>query len=438
MLSLQAYSWLAAIMLVWCASLGYVRVSTKRVYIPHEARSAQISALFESSREPLESNTIFGILNISCVQPYDFMKVYSESERLQMRFWNAILDTMDKDDIQLFTFSVGSGCRLPEPVSLLQCSDRKLRGLVSQLEPGQAQRIWTLLPDEFQAKHEGIEIPTVALRMPPQHAVLLAEQRWQNLCLPNVMQFHRKRGGSKTLFIDWASLGLRPAAAAPSYDALCVAGSLSLNKDTSAQVADALRSFAHCLISAGQDDFAAAEHANIVRLTEMMTDVQEQLDPTFFLKACKDLRNRASLRSLNDTARCNLKYNVMWLVQVLVMSDCVRDASQLADVVLQAVRMILPPVVRAVFEEALKDGGFCLPHKGTVSRWRCLFDGAFMLWQRRQNSGEPFLRWMMSDSSTQHGRTFQLMSVLSLRESSARRAMFTATDLVNLWRLLRI
>ena len=112
-----------------------------------------------------------------------------------------------------------------------------------------------------------------------------------------------------------------------------------------------------------------------------------------------------------------------------------RDALQLADVVLQAVRMILPPVVRAVFEEALKDGGFCLPHKGTVSS---LLDGAFMLWQRRQNSGEPFLRWMMSDSSTQHGRTFQLMSVLSLRESSARRAMFTATDLVNLWRLLRI
>ena len=58
-----------------------------------------------------------------------------------------------------------------------------------------------------------------------------------------------------------------------------------------------------------------------------------------------------------------------------------------------------------------------------------------MLWHRAKNKSGSFLRWMMTDSSTQHGRSFQLTSILSLNVQSALRALSDANDLVMLWHL---
>ena len=428
--------WQLVVMLVWLASLGYVRISSHRVFIPQEARSARISKLFADANvaEPTEANMILGMIEITGVAPHDFMELYSSSEQVQMHFWSAILDTVDKEDIQMYFFSMTAPCMLEHPAPLLQISDRKLRGVVSQLEAGQAERLWEQLPEAYRSLHADKDPPTVALRLAPQHAMLCLLKHWPRACVPNVSspKSQKKGTGSKTLYIDWSLLGIRPATLQRQYEALATSAPLSLDTDTSLQVADALRRCAHLLLSQpSTDDFLLEEHTHIVRLTAFMTDLSEQLDSNYFAKACKDMKNRVSL---NDSARKSFKYNIMWLVQVLMMSDCVRDASQLTDLVLQTIRMVLPPVLREGFERAIQEEkAFCLPHKGTISRWRCLLDGAFMIWHRKRNRDEPFLRWMMSDSSTQHGRTFQLMGVLSLAERSARQAVLQANEMINLW-----
>eukprot|EP00971_Amphidinium_carterae_P126649 2509111-Amphidinium_carterae.1 len=57
-----------------------------------------------------------------------------------------------------------------------------------------------------------------------------------------------------------------------------------------------------------------------------------------------------------------------------------------------------------------------------------------MLYQRALQSVSK-LRWLMSDSSTQHGRSFQLTSILSLATDDVGKAFRCANELRYLWLL---
>ena len=144
------------------------------------------------------------------------------------------------------------------------------------------------------------------------------------------------------------------------------------------------------------------------------------------------MRGRASIRGMCDAAKQKLQYNAVWVLQVLLMADLLRDSSELSRAVSQAMRFLLPPVLRPVFEEAMADAS-SMPNAGTVSRWRFLLDASFMLWRRERNANQKFLRWIIADSSTQHGRTFQLAATLNLKTEHAARALQTANELVHLW-----
>ena len=110
-------------------------------------------------------------------------------------------------------------CMLEHPAPLLQISDRKLRGVVSQLEAGQAERLWEQLPEAYRSLHADKDPPTVALRLAPQHAMLCLLKHWPRACVPNVSspKSQKKGTGSKTLYIDWSLLGIRPATLQRQY-----------------------------------------------------------------------------------------------------------------------------------------------------------------------------------------------------------------------------
>eukprot|EP00975_Prorocentrum_lima_P040916 8594655-Prorocentrum_lima.AAC.1 len=59
-----------------------------------------------------------------------------------------------------------------------------------------------------------------------------------------------------------------------------------------------------------------------------------------------------------------------------------------------------------------------------------------MLWHRSQNlkPGEQFARYMMTDSSTQHGRTFQVTCIQSIPKSTLVPYFSDTNDLINMWR----
>ena len=123
----------------------------------------------------------------------------------------------------------------------------------------------------------------------------------------------------------------------------------------------------------------------------------------------------------------------------MLMCDSLRSSCYLRVVLLQALELCVPPVLLPSLKEAVGNPVAVAPSTASVSRWRLLLDAAFMLYMRSKNtaaascSSGGFVRYLMSDSSTQHGRQFQLTSVLSVRRQQVARLMHVANDLVALW-----
>ena len=220
---------------------------------------------------------------------------------------------------------------------------------------------------------------------------------------------------------------------APPFSASLPVETLKFDKSIAKKVADVLKRFCQGLNV--NDDFDSVEYFHIAQLVHVMMDLEEQLDSVYFHKACRDLQHRAAIISADGSSRRKLKYKVMWLLQVLLMSDCLRHTGYLKKVILKSIELVVPPVLIDVFRNAIETAALSVPNKGTLSRWRLLLDAGFMLWQRDQNKSSPFLRWMMTDSSTQHGRSFQLTSILSLKEEFAAKALSFANELILLWQL---
>ena len=97
-------------MLLWLASLGHINVraatrgaKSKKIFIPHEAHSQQASAL--GAVDAVQSNSLFGLVEVQAPSPYDFMEVYTDSAQLQIDFWRNVLENS-----QLYVFEVQHLC----------------------------------------------------------------------------------------------------------------------------------------------------------------------------------------------------------------------------------------------------------------------------------------------------------------------------------------
>eukprot|EP00971_Amphidinium_carterae_P351729 6492256-Amphidinium_carterae.2 len=397
--------------IVWLGTLGALQVGKKKIYIPREAETDLLRTSFPT-RSPSDTlpNAILGVVKISNGQSFHPMKVYDNATMIQKHFWSAIVDDPD-----LFFFEILESHALPEPASLMLCSDRKLRGFAVTPELGQAERLFDEVLDDDARAWVGSP-PQVVLRLPSQHASLvLGGHSWTHICLPHVEKERSGRGGSATLTISWSLLGIDQP---PSHNLVVHEPLKNLNRETALALANVVRSYA-----ATQDQSDHELQQRLLRLATFAAEVSEQLDPLFFQKACRDLKARAAVHSLDDTPRKQLRYNVFWLIQILILSDSLRDSRKLKKIVGQALSMFVPPFLISMFRTTLTDPIMQMPHVGTVSRWRFLLDAAIMLLHRSDNEANKYYRWIMTDSSTQHGRTFQLTTELRLNEADTAVAM---------------
>ena len=300
--------------------------------MPHEARTPDLVSLVGGHADELSPNMIFGLISLGEPKPRDFMDVLTDDEDHQVSFWKAI-----SPNSVVYIWRILDAYELREPVPLLQCRDRCLRGCVVLLEAGQATRLWEQVPARFSMKW-GARCPEISVRTPPQHAILSVKGLWSSICLPDVPSSSapRKQGGSYTLHINWQLLGVaKPLESSQEVEELHPEP--SLDKHSAREIANVLRSYAKNLDP--NDDFHQAEYIRLQHLVRTMQDVQEQLDPVYVQKACRDLAGRASIHTLDDSSRKKLKYNVAWLLQVFLLADCLRDTAQLDRVLELSMRM---------------------------------------------------------------------------------------------------
>eukprot|EP00969_Alexandrium_andersonii_P025551 1115941-Alexandrium_andersonii.AAC.1 len=85
------------------------------------------------------------------------------------------------------------------------------------------------------------------------------------------------------------------------------------------------------------------------------------------------------------------------------LSSVLRSSADMTGAVLSAIRVVLSPVLQEPMVRMVQDST-PLPDAGTVSRWRLLLDGAFMLYLRKRREEATVCRYMQADSSMQRGR----------------------------------
>ena len=440
--------------LVWAASFGEVRWRGRRVSIPQEAhdelssRALEVAGLAGEAPTPMLPNYIYGVLQLELKGPHDFLDVYKGEEHLQIRFWKLLLD-LDSIHLPFVFFRMLWSVTLPEVTPLVQFMSHRPRGCVVALEHGQPEHLVSQLSESDRTTLEQFGgPPQFALRFPPQHAALLAGGHWEIGCVPDIPQ--QARGAFK---LDWRKLHLR----APDYPSeLLMTAKPQLTGEDCRVIADTLRPILRDVHRDGDFDEGDPEadecRRELISLVFTLHTLYEQLGPMHFVKQVRDLQSRASVRSLtqghdDDSKAVRVsKFNVIWLLRVLLMCDALRSSAGLADVIRRALDLCVPKVLLPSLVSMLDGSGSIVPNGSTIGKLRLLLDGAFMLYNRSLNESNGdddeggaagragWVRYLMSDSSTQHNRHFQLTCVLSIRRGDIVRLHQAASNLVHLWR----
>ena len=145
-------------------------------------------------------------------------------------------------------------------------------------------------------------------------------------------------------------------------------------------------------------------------------------------------------KAKDECASSRLAYQSSFLIQCLLLSSHLRDASDLKEVVVRAVRLVLP---RAFAETVLQGiegqgaGQVKLPSASRLSRARFAVDVAYMLYCREQNAvaeqSGGVIRYVMVDSSVQGHFDFELIRVTSIKSNQIGDMYLTALESCAVW-----
>ena len=140
-------------------------------------------------------------------------------------------------------------------------------------------------------------------------------------------------------------------------------------------------------------------YRTVERCVHLLTRLRDQIDDGAYLRKARDLKG-----SLEKNSARRRPHQVAFMLKVLTMSDYLRHASSVKDVLRHSLEMIMPEVLRPAFRALLQESESAVPRSSTISRWRLLLDGAFMLYWRSRNAAQDSaaVRFIMADSSTQH------------------------------------
>lgn len=313
---------------------------------------------------------------------------------------------------KLYKFSVAAAVLLP-PFELAQrCHTRALRSFVVDLEAGQAGR----LARELEANGRlpawlsmNGHLPLVALRAPSSFALVAATEHVSSLWLPHITGGAASGGG--TFCILFGKLGITPPPARDfrRQDPQTLAPSFLT------AVVDEIRCVAQSLdIRGGGRERLETLHGYVASLQACIDDSSE----SGIARHVSHLGREALAFAENAASRTRrFAYRTTFLVHSLVMSGLIMSDAKLRDILLNSVRMLLPPALAKPLADVIRSPSLLpLPNKSTTSRRWVILDGAFILWTRRRRRVDT-VYYAMVDSSTQGGKDYELIVLASIRKS---------------------
>ena len=118
------------------------------------------------------------------------------------------------------------------------------------------------------------------------------------------------------------------------------------------------------------------------------------------------------------------------------MCRALKTTAALGDLFRDMVEACMPNGLKHMIKDMVDSAASQMPSSSTVSKYRVVLDGAFMLWERKHNaaldSSGGATRYLMCDSSMQHGSEFEGIVCLTIPNRDLLPAFDIANKLVSL------
>ena len=404
----------------WLVSLDTLRLSSRRIDVGLQAGA-------EQDADTLEGASVFAVVELHAedIVPYHSMFVLQPAEKVQLKFWQQLVGRKLSGAAYVVRFR--RIAPLPQKIPLLSASARKCRGLLVTLDEHVGPQAKSALGNA--AAWMGDAIPSVALRAPAPHLDNICSLAWQSIVMPHIPVAK----GSSSLQVSWERSGLLvqdfPDHACADREAE-TAETLALDQDVLDVAVDALKECASHLDP--NDDFQRVEYESLRRAVHVLEETSDALDEGVLARAARDLVGVTDAHAQSSRRQ----FQAAYLVKVLVMSSTLRSSGSLRESVMKAMQLVLPPVLLQPFQKVLEASAKQFPHEATISRWRLLLDGSFMLLQRRANVDDKksdCARYLLADSSLQHRRDFEHIMVAQIERSNLGFLWQKAEELTSLW-----
>lgn len=454
----------------WAASISTLRVEGVRIDVSAQALTPVVLAALRSASssdapdlvgrtiaaaglgadghdQPLDyeptshGSCILGLVHVEVQAAIHDLLPLQPSEREQVDFWKAILNTGRCNGLG-FLVKIIDCIPFPEPILLDSIGVNYMRGIAVELEEGGGQVLRGLLP----AGGLGVEWlpcdgPHTALRAPLPHWSLCLSPHapfWGSLVLPQRPAQGQGRVGTAGLQLSWKLLGVTANDVPVIPDLPFVEfddSSLSLDRPALSETMEHLK--AHVAVLLAQHG-KADEVTSVQKCLAVLQNVHDQMDTRAFLKSIKEIR--VGSNALQVGRHKGVPYRVAFLVRALCLADLLRNSADIVETLRLSIQVLLPTTLHSHFEQLLDEVQHVLPAKSTISRWRLLLDGGFMLQQRMENArldsdGDrvEYVRYIMADSSMQHGRDFEHILVRSIERGRLVLLDGASRDLIDLW-----
>jgi hypothetical protein len=287
------------------------------------------------------------------------------------------------------------------------------------MEEGQAERIVREDGGRLPAWARGPPPSEIVVRLPAPHAVLCVSGVWSSFGL---VELPNARGAPSALTIDWRLLGISranlPVAAVTSPEHL----EDSFGPEMALGIADHLRKA------------FAEQPADVERVVQWVSALQCYYDDVCAFGVLKNVREIFGKVACVTDVATRTPYKTLFLIQALMYCAALRHDGDFKDNLTLALRLCLPAVVYNTVSAFMDDAMQQFPSKSTMSRWRLVVDVALMLQRRQRNSGAPSrVRYLMVDSSVQHGRDYLLVIYSEIDLDDIPHLISIADRMVHLW-----
>ena len=426
-------------LLVWLVSLHTLKHRKHRIDVSREAASESDVA---ADDDVARGAKVWALVRVSQIRIYHAMlKIPAEVKR-QLKFWQQVTDKSLHGEA--FLFDIEEVIPFPEPVDVQQFGESRFRSFIAQLELEQGPRLWNALGAAISENAwAGTEPPNLVLRAAEPYIKKVLNKTWDTILLPHLPS--KKGEGTSGVTVGWDLLGCRPSdvPAIPDYVRSfpdrkeC----LDLSPSVVDSAIDMLQSYASSVLQETSIFDNVAEYDAVQRCVAAFQALLEGLDPSAFARSAREMTGKGN--ALWSSSR--RPYQAAFLVKAVTMASLLQNSSSMIEVLRQAAAMILPEVLHSSFKAMLDSCKHCVPHASTISRWKLLLDGGFMLLQRRLNerlhseiasSGAGGVcRFLMADASTQHGREFEHIMLSNIRKADLARLYRGMCSLLDQWRL---